>query len=60
MGIKQPTCHNCNYIKDTLKHKCKFPNEWGNKRGLCSGQVRYRSLVDEAVVWVMQNYKTLR
>ena len=60
MGIKHPICQDCDCIKETQKHLCKFPNEWGHKMGSCSGRIPYQWIYKQAIEWVMANYKTLR
>lgn len=60
MGIKQTTCSDCNCIKETQKHLCKFPAERGTKYNFCSGRIPYKWIYQEAAEYVMRNYKTFR
>ena len=60
MGIKNPTCLNCEWIKETKKHLCKFPNERGRKMNACTGREDYYPLWKEARDFVNKNYKSFR
>jgi hypothetical protein len=60
MGLKYPTCHNCEYVKESKKQGCKYPFENGVKISRCVGFKYRTSLVKEAMNYVIANYKTFR
>lgn len=63
MGITYPICIDCEYMKETQKELCKFPNDRANpycRKRTCSGFKMKTSIVDDVVKHINANYKFWR
>ena len=60
MGIKRPTCQSCEWIKETKKANCKYPEQRPNKMGSCIGYEEYYPIWKETADFINKNYKSFR
>ena len=60
MGIKRPICQSCEWLKETKKINCKYPDQRPNKMEACSGYEKYYPIWKETADFINKNYKIIR